>query len=514
MNKNELSIQSKNNYNKFKPAIFALVAILIQSVVLIVLYFKYSHLLYITSPLWVVLSTAFMIYVINREADPTYKLAWILIVAVMPIFGILLYLLLQFIPGRRSVHHKLEQNILESKLYNLQDSAIKDRLIQADKQWANTAQYLNDFASAPTFTGTATKYYAIGEDYFADLLSDLQRAKRSIMMEYFIISPGKLWSSIEAILIEKAKAGVDVKLMYDGTNSINLPVGFFKPLEDAHVKVNEFSPISAFLNTVLNNRDHRKITVIDNTIGYTGGVNLADEYANIIDRFGHWKDTGLRLEGPAVQSLTMTFLQLWNLPEPIEEYSLYTEAAPLPDQESFVVPFADDPNDLESVAENIFVDVLSRARHYVYIMTPYLILSDHMSFALKLAAKRGIDVRIIMPHIPDKRIPFLVAQTYYPDLIKAGVKIYQYRPGFVHAKVVLSDDIVSIVGTINCDYRSFHHHYENGVLSLNRDLALTIKSDFASTLEACYEMSFYAYKKLPLKDRILGKIFRIFAPLM
>ena len=337
-------------------------------------------------------------------------------------------------------------------------------------------------------------------------------------MEYFIVEKGVMWGEILDILKEKVWQGVDVRFIYDGMCSMySLPYHYDRELKHAGIKCKQFSPIRPVLSSYQNNRDHRKICVIDGNIAFTGGVNLADEYINVKERFGHWKDTAVMLQGEAVQSFTMMFLQMWNITEKKEEdFSRYLtpKSKDIQRELGYVMPYADNPFDKQNVGEQVYLHILNHAKKYVHIMTPYLIVDEDMLSTLEYVAECGVEVVIIMPHIPDKWYAFAVAKTYYKRLLEAGVKIYEYTPGFVHAKVFVSDNDTATVGTINLDYRSLFHHFECGAFIYNNQVVWEIERDFQDTLEQCQEVTVMELKKQNLFERLAGKVLRIIAPLM
>lgn len=350
---------------------------------------------------------------------------------------------------------------------------------------------------------------------FPKMLEQLKSAEKFIFMEYFIIVPGKMWDAILEILQEKAHQGVQVRILYDGMNPLaNLPDDYPKQLQRLGIECKVFSPVTPFVSTHYNNRDHRKILVIDGHTAFTGGINLQDRYINEETVFGHWKDTGILVRGEAAQGFTMLFLQMWNATERMREFAPYIRPMPVPDAPGLVIPYGDIPGDEENVGENVYLTMLNQAQHSAFIMTPYLILDGQMLGALRLAAERGVDVRILLPHIPDKKIAFALAQNHYPELLDAGVKIYEYTPGFVHAKVFLCDDRHAAVGTINLDYRSLYLHYECGAYLYDVPAINDIRTDFEQTFAISQEIDLQSWKKQRFFLRFLGKLLRIFAPLM
>jgi len=357
----------------------------------------------------------------------------------------------------------------------------------------------------------------IGEEFYKALLNELQKAEKFIFIEMFIIKPGIMWNSIFNILKEKAKAGIDVRILYDDFGCINtLPYNYKKHIEKYGIRCEVFNPIYPIVTLAHNNRDHRKIIVIDGNVAFTGGINLSDEYINEVIRFGHWKDTGIMLQGDAVKSFTLMFLENWHIyRDKNENYKQFMPEATALKNESFVQPYLNTPMDSEElVARNVYINILNDATDYVYITTPYLVLDQELENALTNAAKRGVDVRIITPHIPDKKYVYVVTRSNYMPLLKAGVSIYEYTPGFIHAKNVCSDDKIATIGSVNFDNRSFYHSYECGVWIYNSDTVLDIKKDFLDTQEISLKISEDFISKVPFSKRLKTGICRILSPLL
>ncbi len=464
-----------------------------------------------------VVFTAIMeLFVLNTREDPTVKLSWCVIIAVLPLFGAFLYFFVRFDPGHRAHKHLVNSSIQASLPYGEQHSALSEKIRQEDPELYNLTQYLSRQGHFPVYRNTSATYFPLGEDMFREMLIQLEKAENFIFMEYFLVARGQMWDSILEILQRKAQQGVEVRVMYDGMCAfVNLPYDYPKELEKMGIRCKMFSPVRPFVSTHYNNRDHRKITVIDGHTAFTGGINLEDCYINREVRYGHWKDTAVMVQGEAAQGFTRMFLQLWNATEKQRIFKPYL-ALPenLPEARGYVIPYGDSPTDAEQIGEMVYLHILNQARRYVYIMTPYLILDDKMVTALQFAAQRGVDVRIVLPHIPDKQSAFLLAKTHYRELIGAGVRIYEYTPGFVHAKVFLSDDICGVVGTINLDYRSLYHHFECGAYLHKVDALADIKADFADTMEKSQEITMAEVKKQSLLTRLSGKLLKIAAPLM
>lgn len=416
------------------------------------------------------------------------------------------------------VGDQLRKRQMETWPYLEQKTCIVDDLRASKPANANLAHYMNRSLHFPVYRNTKATYFSCGEEKFPALLEQLKKARKFIFLEYFIVAEGYMWGSILEILKQKAAQGVDVRFMYDGMCSISLlPYNYPKRIEKYGIKCKMFSPIRPILTTVQNNRDHRKICVVDGVVGFTGGINLGDEYINRQERFGYWKDTAVMLEGDAVQSLTMLFLQMWNVTERKQEsYGRYLTkpAKELHRELGFVMPYGDSPFDNEDVGEEVYCHILNHAKKYVHIMTPYLILDSQMMDALCRAAKSGIDVKIIMPGIPDKWYAFALAKTYYKELIQSGVKIYEYTPGFVHAKIFVSDNDTATIGTINLDYRSLYLHFECGVFIYNNPVIRDVERDFQNTLKLCHRISVADLKKISFRMIFMGRVLRLIAPLM
>ena len=465
-----------------------------------------------------VLSVIVVIYIINSEDNPAFKTTWMLCIVGLPAVGTLFYIYVKTQGGVRWMGKRLATLRIETDSYMLQDMDVVDALRASKPANANLAYYLSHHLGFPVYRNTEITYFPLGEDKFRAMIPELEKARKYIFMEYFIVEKGYMWDSILKVLTRKAREGVEVRFMYDGTCAISmLPYDYPSELESRGIRCKMMNPIKPFLSTVQNNRDHRKICVIDGKVGFTGGINLGDEYINRKERFGHWKDTAVMLKGDAVQSLTMMFLQLWNIDEKRpERYQRYLTPRKdgLRRELGYVLPYGDSPFDNENVGEEVYFHILNHAKKYVHIMTPYLILDSEMISALTRTAKSGIEVIIIMPHIPDKWYAFALAKTYYRELIRAGVQIYEYTPGFVHAKVFVSDDDTATVGTINLDYRSLYLHFECGVFIYNNSVIDKIERDFQQTLAKCHKISLLDVRKRTMLTKLAGQVLRLFAPLM
>lgn len=381
------------------------------------------------------------------------------------------------------------------------------------------SQYIQQHGRYPIYQNTEMTYYPLGDDNFQPLLDELRKAKRYIFMEYFIIREGLFWNSVLEILEEKVKEGVDVRVMFDDMGCVaTIPSDYEKRLRAKGIQCYSFNRFIPILTLRLNNRDHRKITVIDGHTGFTGGINLADEYINHTSPYGHWKDTGVMLKGEAVWSLTVMFLQLWGyVSGKTEDFQLY---APMKEDlaeisnDGYIQPYSDSPLDQEMVGENIYLNMINKAKERIDIITPYLVLDNEMITALTLAAKNGVDVRIIIPGIPDKKIVYILTQEYCRTLLESGVRIFKYTPGFTHAKGVLVDDEIATVGTVNFDFRSWYLHFECGVWMYRTRIIQDIHKDFENTLEKCEEYTLEDYKNVSSMRKLMGAILKMLAPLM
>lgn len=501
----------------FGRTTIALIALCFQLAILYVSYKFYEKYIGYIFTGFVLLSAGIVIYIINAKQNPAFKLAWIVPVLVFPFFGVTMYIFLKTQQTPKRINKKIKKIEEEMKSALPQNSNVLTELESENKRIYNLAKYIDNAGGYPVYKNTDVEYFPVGEAKFKALISELEKAENYIFMEYYIIEKSKMWNTILKILEEKVKQGVEVRIMYDGMCSIAmLPWDFPEVLEEKGIKCKIFSPIVPVLSTCQNNRDHRKIVVIDGKVAFTGGINIGDEYINEYEKYGHWKDTSIMLKGEAVKSFVVMFLQMWNLDEKkLEEYNKYIvkEKSEIKSS-SYVIPYADNPYDNDNIAEQVYMDILNTSKKYVYIMTPYLIVDNEMIQALKYAAKRGIETVIIMPHVPDKMYVYLLARTYYEELLESGVKIYEYTPGFVHAKVFVSDDEKAVVGSINLDYRSLYLNFECAAYMYKSSAIENIKEDFERTLEECEEITIQSHKKYSLFKKFIGRILRLFAPLM
>lgn len=461
-----------------------------------------------------------VLVIVNKRSNPSYKIAWTFVILCVPIIGLMIY----FIFGRseltRWTRKQMEKINGEFTEVIPKNEALLEELREKDKNIFCQSKYISDWSDFPVYKNTQTKYYTVGEEMFPDILKALEEAKHFIFMEYFIVEEGYMFGKILEILKRKAAQGVDVRFIYDDFGCVTtLSAKYYRQMEEWGIKCVRFNPLYPVMSVIMNNRDHRKILVADGKVGFTGGINLADEYINKIKRFGYWKDTGIRLEGEAVWSFTLMFLEMWSYithtseEEPEQFRPQKYQVQPF-ETDGYVQPYADSPLDRETVGENIYMNIINRAKDYVYIFTPYLIPDNEMIKALQNAAKSGVDVRIIMPGIPDKRVIYWMSQSYYEPLIECGVKIYQYNPGFLHAKCFVCDDEIATVGSINMDYRSLYLHFECGVWMYQSSAVMQVKEDVLKTIEQSEKISMEFCHKRPAAIRTLLGVMRIFTPLL
>lgn len=461
-----------------------------------------------------IISWLAVLYIINKDDEAGYKVTWVILILVMPLFGGILYIVIGDKHPSKRLYYKFQVQLYKAKQYiypNQVVDTIEDCYMKGQLQYITNVDF-------PIYQNTKTTYFSLGEENYYDLLEALKNAKHFIFMEYFIVEEGTMFNSILEILKQKVNEGVEVRFLYDDVGSLTmLPHKYYEKLESYGIQCRAFNPFVPILSFVMNNRDHRKITVIDGCVGYSGGINLADEYINVKMKYGHWKDTGIKLEGEGVWNLTLMFLTTWNALQDSKEdferfhprhYSCYEYA-----NTGYVVAYGDSPLDNKPVGQNVYLNIINQAKDYLYIFTPYLIINETLQTALMLAKQRGVDVRICTPGIPDKKMVFRVTRSYYEGLIDQGIRIYEYTPGFLHAKNFVCDDCVATVGTINMDYRSLFLHFECGVYMYQTDTVMQIKNDFLETISKSKEMT----KEIVTKGKFKGlveAILRLFAPLL
>ncbi len=502
-------------YILFHRSVFVALALLVQiaALAIVVVSFSSTALFY-----WgcIALSVAAALAIVGSRMEPGYKIAWLLLILPFPIFGGVFYLLVGggYIPKRTQ---KRMQGMLEKSAQTLKDDFKADDLLPLGGDAAGQASYLERRAACPAYTNTETEYFPLGDEVFPRMLDELEKAEKYIFLEYFIIQPGVFWDSILAILERKAAQGVEVRVLYDDFGCMfTLPRDYNETLNKKGIQCRVFNRLTPVMSLRLNNRDHRKLLIIDGKVGFTGGFNLADEYINVRERFGHWKDSAILLEGDAVWSMTVMFLTMWdNIADWDEDFERFRPpASPVRPWTGYVQPYTDTPLDREAVGQSVYLNMISKAKNYIYITTPYLIVDVATNTALCNAAKSGVDVRIITPHIPDKRYVFEVTRAHYQPLLEAGVQIYEYTPGFIHAKNFVVDDRFATVGTVNLDYRSLFLHFEDGVWLCEAPCIRDIRKDFEATLKVSELYSLRRFKHLNILLQLYRSILRVFAPLM
>ncbi|MBE5955785.1 MAG: cardiolipin synthase [Lachnospiraceae bacterium] len=503
------------------------VALIIQIIWLGILLTRFASLSREISFVMTVLSLLITVFILAKNENAAYKISWLVIILTFPVFGGVLYLFFGNKNPSRKMSTKIEK-VHREKSRNLKPRKdVLETLKSDSERVAGRCRYLYEMTGSPVWRNTETTYFPLGEDMFEDMLAELEKAKHFIFLEYFIIEDGIFWGSIVDVLKRKAKEGLDVRLMYDDIGCLMLlPKEYVEEMEEAGISCIAFNPFKPVLSLAMNNRDHRKIMVIDGHTAYTGGVNLADEYINMLDRFGHWKDTGMKFTGDAVVNFTEMFLEMWNaFRETDKDFATFLvdswkgeeefreENKEAAEAAGFVQPFGDTPLDDDPTAENLYIDILNQAVNYVYIYTPYLIIGDTMRHALCMAAARGVDVKIITPGIPDKKLVFRMTRSNYKELLKAGVEVYEYKQGFIHAKSYVSDDTDAVIGTINMDYRSLYLHFECGAYLYKTDSIMDMKQDFLRTLKKSRKIELSVLRQGLLQE-VFDAVLQIIAPLV
>ena len=502
-----------------KTALSRILVILIAAAVQI--FIQYSVVTWLKDKLtWIeaflhLLAVIITLSIIKNSRHLSMDISWIILINVIPLVGTALYLFLGADLFISRTYRSIREMTEEAGRYYTQDEEVMRQAEEVTPDKIGQFRYISSYAGYPVYKNTGFEYYGLGETGFPVMIEELKKAKKFIFLEYFIIEEGYMWDSILAILEQKVKEGVEVRVMYDDFGSFFLlPGTYYRDLEAKGIKCIPFNRISLVLNIILNHRDHRKIMVIDGKVAFSGGINLADEYINRITRFGKWKDNVIKVTGEAVWSYTVMFLTHWNaLRKEDRTFLSYRCEAETGEDDGFIAPYGDTPLDNENCAQNIYTNIINEANEYCYICTPYLIIDTEMINALILCAKRGVDIRIITPGIPDKKMVFAITRSYYEELIKGGVKIFQYDPGFVHAKVMVSDDEVATVGTVNLDYRSLYLHFENGAYLYGSKKIATVKNDLISMMEEGHELTLAECENGPVTEFLLS-VLRLFAPLM
>ena len=490
---------------------------IIQIVILFIMTFEFYNYFIIFYIICSLLSLLFVLHIVNSNANPGYKIAWIIPIMLFPIFGLFLYLLFGGNQLNKRQKEKMKNIYYKQLKYKDNHNIVMNELRYENLSAYNQVKYISDYSLSNVCKHTKTTYLSNGKIYFDRLLSAIKTAKKYIFLEYFIIGQGKMWNTILEVLKQKVREGVEVRVIYDDFGCImTLPNHYDKTLEKEGISVAIFNPFVPNLKSKFNNRDHRKIAIIDGHIAFTGGINLADEYIGEKVRFGHWKDNGIMLEGEAVWNFTVMFLSMWDfIKEENEDYEKYRSNYEYEtSSDGFVIPYSDSPWNNEAVGETVYLNLIGKANRYIYITTPYLVLDNEMITALTMAAKRGVDVRIITPGIPDKKLVNEVTKAYYDVLLENGVKIYEYTKGFIHEKIFVIDDEYATIGTVNLDYRSLYLHFECGVWLYDCSVIFTIKKDFTLTLKECREIKLKKKGKTGWFKYLKRQVLKAFAPLM
>lgn len=485
--------------------------------ILLLLYRLNAYSVYI-SLFTSVLTLILVLRLYNTKMPMGFKLLWIMVILSFPVLGLALYLMLGRSSVTRGMRKRLERIDAAMSQELSQDENVLKTLREKDVAVASQMNYVSRYGHFPVYQNTDVEFYKDASDGLEAQLEELEKAEKFIFMEYHAIEDAVSFGRMKEILAKKAAQGVDVRVLYDDIGSIGfINSRFIKNMQALGIQCRVFNPLIPIVNIFMNNRDHRKITVIDGKVGFTGGYNLADKYFNLEHPYGYWKDAGIKMTGDAVRNLTFMFLEMWNgmSNEPLEDTSkFFPEISYQAKESSYIQPYADTPLDDERVGENVYMNVVKMAKNYVYFTTPYLIISEEMERELTMAVKRGVDVRIITPGIPDKKTVFEVTRSYYGELVKAGVKIYEYTPGFLHAKQCICDDQIAVIGTINLDYRSLYLHFENGVLMYDCQAVLDMRHDYEKTMAVSKDVTEEYLKKHSLRVRIKRGLLRVFAPLL
>ena len=504
----------------FNKTVLTVIIALIQIVWSVLLVFRLSDYSGLIDSFFRALSVLIVIYLVGKDDNPAYKIGWIILILVMPLFGGLLYLTFGDKKPSKGMRKRMNLSHQDLKGYMPQDETAINDLRADEKRAVETTVYIKQFSDYPVWKNTATKYYSNGEEMFPDMIEELEKAEKFIFLEYFIIDEGKMWDTVLEILVRKAAMGVEVRIIYDDIGCLTtLPPRYDLYLESLGINIHclAFNPFVPMLSLVMNNRDHRKIMVIDGKVAFNGGINLADEYINEIPKYGYWKDSAIRIKGDAVWNFTLMFLETWRAyrQDNTDLIQYKTERKREGDviDNVYVQPFCDTPLEDEPIAENVYIEILNQAEDYVYIFTPYLIIDNEMRIALCLAAKRGVDVRIVTPGIPDKKLVYRLTRSNYEPLLKAGVKIYEYIPGFIHSKSYVCDDKFAVVGTINMDYRSLYLHFECGTFMYKTSAVVDLKKDCLETFEKSRQITLKGRKRFSLGS-LVDAVLRIFSPLL
>ena len=505
----------ENIINNLIKLIILLIGLILQIFFIVFIYGATNTIANYAEIIFEIIKFLSIIYIIYKPVNESYKIIWIILLMFMPILGFTAYMLW----GNNKTPKKLKQKILRERKKSQKILDDNEEITQSIKTKSRKKEvdFLKNTTEYPVYYNETTEYFDVGDKYYEQLKKDLINAKKYILLEFFIISSSKMWNEIYEILKQKRKENVKIYLIYDALGSLlKKPKNLKQQLEAINVNVLAFNPLTPVIRSYINYRDHRKIVVIDGQIAYTGGINIGDEYININSRLGHWKDCGAKITGESVKNFIVIFFKLWNLhAKKHVNYKTYIdEIETTTKNNGYILPYADDPLNKKNPSQNTYINIINNAKEYVYIMTPYLILDRETNQSLINAALAGVDVRIITPFIPDKKLVNACTKSFYGALLNAGVKIYEYKPGFIHSKIVVSDDDVAYVGTANLDYRSFYLNYECGIWIHKTKTELKIKKDFLETIENCIEIKLEVWEKRNIDIKILEALLRLISPLL
>lgn len=498
----------------FRKSVIVGGLILIQLLFLMFAVFKMAKNFVFIYAVLLIFSLMAVIYIVGAKINPAYKLAWAILILSFPIFGGMFYLMFGMSRVNSKIKKKLELQSAVIKPARTYREIIDDAKKESDNVYS-LMRYTNNFY--PAYYGENSEYYKNGEEFYDSLLYELENAEKYIFMEYFIIKEGRMWDGILDILKDKAKKGIDIRIIYDDCGCMGgLPLKYYEYLESLGIKARAFNTFRPSLSITMNNRDHRKILIIDGKTAFTGGINIADEYINEVNLYGHWKDNAVKVTGRCVNSFVLMFFEMWNLIK-FDEKNPEKYFGRNPDKDytdGFVQPYADQPYDDDTVGENIYLNLINKAKSRLMITTPYLIIDNELTQALILASKSGVKITIITPGIPDKWYVHALTKSAYLQFLEAGIEIYEYENGFIHAKTFLCDDEIATVGSVNLDYRSLYLHFECGVLLYRQKVLRDIKRDFEQTIAISRKVEISECKKIGFFIKILRSILRVFAPLM
>ncbi len=514
-------LSSENKMSKlsflFGSTGFVFLILLLELIFIIFIYLKFLDYIVPIISIVAIFDFIVLLYMLNDDEDyQSYKITWAIIILIVPILGSLAYLFVKLDFFNNRYKKRFIKINEETAHYIKADEKLIDKIKSEDIELYHLHNYLKKSANKGLYENCEVKYFSSGEEMFEIYLQELKKAEKFIFLEYFIIDRGEMWNQILEILIEKVQAGVDVRIRYDGTcDFTKLPANYDKRLRKVGIKCIKFAPLYPFISTYFNFRDHRKMTIIDGKVAFTGGNNIADEYINIKEVFGYWKDTAVMIKGEAVKSFTLMFLQMSVKKLNEQEIEYITSSNNLRyETEGYIIPYGDIPMDKYLVGKSMYLDILNQAKDYVYVMSPYFILDDEFLNAFRFASKKGIDVRILLPGIPDKRYINKIAKSYYKTMLDAGVKVYEYTKGFIHGKMMVSDDVKAIVGTINLDYRSLYHHFENAVYLYKMDAVSDVKNDMENCFLESKEITYQDIANQTLLTKVVAYLFKIFEPLL